>query len=55
MGKKGEKGGDEDVKREKPLQAVVLADSFTTQFRPISLEQPKVRIGALMLQRLSMA
>lgn len=25
-----------------PLQAVVLADSFTRTFRPMSLEQPKV-------------
>lgn len=35
-------GGDEDVKRDKPLQAVLLADSFTNSFRPISLELPKV-------------
>lgn len=27
-----------------PLQAVLLADSFTTKFRPITLEKPKVRI-----------
>jgi len=25
-----------------PLQAVLLADSFTTKFRPITLERPKV-------------
>ena len=36
------KGGDDDVKREKPLQAILLADSFTNTFRPISLEIPKV-------------
>ena len=44
-GNKGGGGGDEDVKREKPLQAVLLADSFTNSFRPISLEMPKVRIS----------
>lgn len=27
-----------------PLQAILLADSFTTKFRPITLERPKVRI-----------
>jgi translation initiation factor eIF-2B subunit epsilon len=25
-----------------PLQAILLADSFTTKFRPITLERPKV-------------
>jgi translation initiation factor eIF-2B subunit epsilon len=29
-------------KTEQPLQAVLLADSFTNTFRPISLEKPKV-------------
>lgn len=29
-----------------PLQAVLLADSFTQKFRPITLEKPKVRIIA---------
>ena len=44
MGKKGKGGGDgdEDVKRDKPLQAVLLADSFTSTFRPVSFETPKV-------------
>lgn len=41
MGKAKGKGSD-DVKREHPLQAVVLADSFTQTFRPITLEKPKV-------------
>jgi len=27
-----------------PLQAVLLADSFTQKFRPITLEKPKVRV-----------
>ncbi|CAL9225916.1 unnamed protein product [Arabidopsis halleri] len=31
----------EDLTRQR-LQAIVLADSFTTQFRPITLERPKV-------------
>jgi translation initiation factor eIF-2B subunit epsilon len=33
----------EDIEVHVPLQAVVLADSFTTKFRPITLEKPKVR------------
>jgi translation initiation factor eIF-2B subunit epsilon len=44
MSKKKERGNDDDVKREKPLQAVLLADSFTTTFRPVSLELPKVLV-----------
>jgi hypothetical protein len=32
----------EDVKREQKLQAIVLADSFSKTFRPITLECPKV-------------
>ncbi|RYG65720.1 hypothetical protein EON64_11340 [archaeon] len=32
----------EDVKREQKLQAIVLADSFTQSFRPLSLDCPKV-------------
>jgi translation initiation factor eIF-2B subunit epsilon len=30
------------TKREQPLQAVLLADSFTNSFRPLSLDRPKV-------------
>jgi hypothetical protein len=32
----------EDVNREQKLQAILLADSFTKTFRPVSLETPKV-------------
>lgn len=32
----------EDVKREQKLQAILLADSFATSFRPITIEGPKV-------------
>jgi LAS superfamily LD-carboxypeptidase LdcB len=32
----------EDVRRDQKLQAILLADSFTTTFRPITLESPKV-------------
>lgn len=32
----------EDVKREQKLQAILLADSFATAFRPITAERPKV-------------
>ena len=48
MGKKKgkNKGSDgvsrEDIKREKKLQAVLLADSFTETFRPLSKNRPKV-------------
>lgn len=32
----------DDAKREQPLQAVLLADSFTRSFRPLSLDKSKV-------------
>ncbi|TVU27755.1 hypothetical protein EJB05_19255 [Eragrostis curvula] len=32
----------EDLSRPPPLQAILLADSFTLKFRPITLERPKV-------------
>lgn len=35
-------GNEEDVKRDQKLQAVLLADSFTQTFRPITLETAKV-------------
>jgi translation initiation factor eIF-2B subunit epsilon len=35
-------GGGDDSKREQPLQAVLLADSFTRSFRPLSLDKSKV-------------
>lgn len=40
----GAAAGDdhEDLARPPPLQAVLLADSFTLKFRPITLERPKV-------------
>ncbi|WMV11845.1 hypothetical protein MTR67_005230 [Solanum verrucosum] len=48
VGKKGGSkgmGAAEDAEEElarTPLQAIILADSFTTKFRPITLERPKV-------------
>ncbi|PIN21051.1 Translation initiation factor 2B, epsilon subunit (eIF-2Bepsilon/GCD6) [Handroanthus impetiginosus] len=47
VAKKGNKGGmgGEDAEEELtrvPLQAILLADSFATLFRPITLERPKV-------------
>ncbi|VFQ70966.1 unnamed protein product [Cuscuta campestris] len=41
----GNRGGSEDAEDDltrAPLQAVLLADSFATKFRPITLERPKV-------------
>lgn len=35
-------GGDNDAKHEQKLQGVLLADSFTKTFRPLSLDHPKV-------------
>lgn len=45
MAKKGGKPVTEiaDDEVHVPLQAVLLADSFTQKFRPITLERPKVR------------
>lgn len=46
MGKKDKstkkKSGDDDVKRDQKLQAILLADSFTTTFRPLTRDKPKV-------------
>ncbi|KAL2241209.1 UNVERIFIED_CONTAM: putative translation initiation factor eIF-2B subunit epsilon, partial [Sesamum indicum] len=47
VAKKGNRGGvgGEDAEEELtrvPLQAILLADSFATLFRPITLERPKV-------------
>ena len=33
---------NDDVRREQKLQAILLADSFSKTFRPITLETPKV-------------
>lgn len=41
------KGGESESARE-VLTAVVLADSFTKTFRPISLERPKVGVAGLI-------
>jgi translation initiation factor eIF-2B subunit epsilon len=40
--KKGGGGGGEDAKRDQKLQAILLADSFSKSFRPITWEKPKV-------------
>ncbi|KAG9144862.1 hypothetical protein Leryth_018985 [Lithospermum erythrorhizon] len=42
VAKKGGGGGVEDELARVPLQAILLADSFATKFRPITLERPKV-------------
>ncbi|GKY96552.1 hypothetical protein MPSEU_000614800 [Mayamaea pseudoterrestris] len=45
MSKKSSRGGGDggdETKREQPLQAVLLADSFLDTFRPISLDRPKM-------------
>mmetsp|Transcript_18544 Transcript_18544/g.23882 ORF Transcript_18544/g.23882 Transcript_18544/m.23882 type:complete len:415 (-) Transcript_18544:1310-2554(-) len=38
----GASSQDDTAKREQPLQAVLLADSFVNTFRPLSLDRPKV-------------
>ena len=40
--KSGNRGGQEDIKSDQKLQAIILADSFEKNFRPISLDRPKV-------------
>eukprot|EP01038_Epipyxis_sp_PR26KG_P007435 gene7435-10131_t len=40
--KQSNNDGHEDDKRDQKLQAILLADSFTKSFRPISAEGPKV-------------
>lgn len=39
----------EDLTRPPPLQAILLADSFTLKFRPITLERPKVPAARTLL------
>jgi hypothetical protein len=41
-GSTGAGDDSEDLTRPPPLQAILLADSFTLKFRPITLERPKV-------------
>lgn len=38
----GRVSDDPDELTSVPLKAILLADSFTTKFRPITLERPKV-------------
>ena len=42
-GKKKGSGGNEEVKNEHPLQAVLLADSFTEELRPVTLQVSALR------------
>lgn len=43
IGKKGDNAaGAEDSKRDQKLQAILLADSFSKSFRPVTWEKPKV-------------
>jgi len=42
MASKNKKSNDDEIKREQKLQAILLADSFSKSFRPITLESPKV-------------
>ena len=39
-------GGNDDVKRDQKLQAIVMADSFARTFQPITWDTPKVCILA---------
>lgn len=39
MVRKGRRGS---IKQEKPLKAIVFGDSFTKEFRPITLEKPRI-------------
>lgn len=43
--KKGPSRVSEDHEAHVPLQAILLADSFATTFRPITLERPKVSLS----------
>lgn len=42
QGKKTVPNQSEDVQRQQKLQAILLADSFSVSFRPITMEGPKV-------------
>jgi translation initiation factor eIF-2B subunit epsilon len=43
---------EEDVKRDQKLQAVILADSFSQSFRPITLDRPKVLLPVVNIPML---
>jgi translation initiation factor eIF-2B subunit epsilon len=45
-------GHEDDVKRDQKLQAVILADSFSQTFRPITLEKPKVLLPVVNIPML---
>ena len=40
--KKGGGGGNDEDQRNQKLQAILLADSFKQNFRPITLERPQM-------------
>lgn len=46
--------GDNDVKREQKLQAILLADSFSSTFKPITLDTPKVLLPLVNVPMLDM-
>ena len=45
MAPKSKGSRSDDLKQEDILQAVVFADSFTTRFRPITLQKPRVTLN----------
>lgn len=48
---KGGGGAAADEEQEQKLQAILLADSFNTNFRPISFDMPKVLISIIVILR----
>lgn len=46
-------GEQDEMRRDQKLQAVILADSFSTSFRPITLKLPKVLLPLVNAPMLS--
>lgn len=52
MASKNKKSNEDEMKREQKLQAILLADSFSKSFRPITLESPKVLLPLMNIPML---
>lgn len=50
--KKSSKKGDEDIKRDQKLQAILLADTFRGTFNPITWDMPTVLLPLINIPML---
>ena len=50
--KPSKRGGDEDIKRDQKLQAILLADTFRGKFNPITWDMPTVLLPLINIPML---